>query len=108
MKIQPWMYDQFIKVRQYRPELVDRMIDEILTRQTELRWLVVVGAYLDKEINLGKAAELLEMHRLELKEQFVKQGIPLRLGAETPEKAYAELDAINQWNVDASQNALQR
>jgi predicted HTH domain antitoxin len=105
--IQPWTYNQLIKVRQYRPELVDQMIDEILTRQTELRWLVVVGAYLDGDINLGKAAELLGMHRLELQEQFVMQGIPLRLGSETPEEAHAEFAAITQWNTAAAQNVQQ-
>ena len=105
MMIQPWTYNQLIKIRQYRPELVDQMIDEILTRQTELRWLVVVGAYLDGDINLGKAAELLGMHRLELQEQFVMQGIPLRLGSETLEEAQAELAAITQWNTTAAQNA---
>ncbi len=104
MKIQPWTYDQLIKVRRYRPELVDQMVEEILSRQTELRWLVVVGAYLDREISLGKAAELLGMHRLELEEQFVRQGVPLRLGAETPEEAYAELAAITQWNKAAGEN----
>ncbi|MEA1960418.1 MAG: UPF0175 family protein [Bacillota bacterium] len=70
MMIQAWTYNQLIKVRQYRPELVDQVIEELLNRQAELRWLVVVGAYVDEEINLGKAAELLGMHRLDLQEQF--------------------------------------
>ncbi len=105
MMIQSWTYDQLIKVRQYRPELVDEIIDDILTRQTELRWLVVIGAYLDREINLGKAAELLGVHRLELQEKFVKQGIPLRLGAETPEEAHAEFAAISKWNTSANEKA---
>ncbi len=105
MMIQPWAYNQLIKVRQYRPELVDQMIDEILNRQTELRWLVVIGAYLDGEINLGKAAEILGLHRLELQEKFVKQGIPLRLGAETPEEAHSEFAAITKWNTAANEQA---
>ena len=96
--IQPWAYSQLVKVRQFRPELVDRVVNDILIRQPELNWLVVIGAYLDKEINLGKAAELLGMHRLELQEKFVKQGIPLRLGSETSEEAFAEVAAIFEWN----------
>ena len=103
MMIQPWTYNQLLKVRQYRPELVDQMLDTILTQQEELRRLVIVGAYIDKEINLGKAAELLKIHRLELQEQFVRQGIPIRLGVDTPEEAQAELAAITQWNEAASQ-----
>lgn len=103
MMIQSWTYNQLLKVRQYRPELVDQMLDAILTQQAELRWLVIVGAYLDEEVNLGKAAELLGIHRLELQEQFVRQGIPLRLGVDTPEEAQAEFSAITQWNEAASQ-----
>ena len=102
MIIQPWTYNQLLKVRQYRPELVDQMLDAILTQQAELRWLVIVGAYIDEEINLGKAAELLGIHRLELQEQFVRQGIPLRLGVDTPEEAQSEFAAITQWNEAAS------
>ena len=97
--VQAWTYNQLIKVRQYRPELVDQVIEELLNRQAELRWLVVVGAYLDEEINLGKAAELLGVHRLELQAQFQEQGIPLRLGTETLDEAYAEMAAIRQWNA---------
>ena len=102
--VQAWTYDQLIKVRQYRPELVDQVIEELLNRQTELRWLVVVGAYLDEEINLGKAAELLGLHRLELQEQFREQGIPLRLGVDTVEEAHAEMAAIRQWNTATEQH----
>ncbi len=97
--VQAWTYNQLIKVRQYRPELVDQVIEELLNRQAELRWLVVVGAYLDEEINLGKAAELLGIHRLELQEQFLEQGIPLRFGVDTLEEAHAEMAAISQWNT---------
>ena len=99
--VQAWAYDQLNKVRQYRPELVDNAIEELLSRQAELWKLVVVGAYLDEQINLGKAAELLNMHRLELQAEFQQQGIPLRLGADTIEEAQAELAAIRQWNITA-------
>ena len=100
---QQWTFSQLAKIRQYRPELVDEMVAEALSRQAELRWLVVVGAYLDGEINLGKAAELLGMHRLDLQAQFVKQGIPLRSGTETVEEAIAEFAAISDWNRAAEQ-----
>ncbi|MCP4696746.1 MAG: hypothetical protein GY862_07845, partial [Gammaproteobacteria bacterium] len=83
----------------YRPELVDRVFDKFLAHQPELYRLVVVGAYLDGEINLGKAAELLGLHRTELQAQFLQEGIPLRAGAETLEEAQAEADAVMQWNA---------
>lgn len=97
--VQAWTYDQLNKVRQYRPELVDDAIEELLKRQAELWRLVVVGAYLDEQINLGKAAELLGIHRLELQAQFQQQGIALRLGVDSMEEAQAELAAIRQWNA---------
>ncbi|MBC8183617.1 UPF0175 family protein [candidate division KSB1 bacterium] len=103
--IQSWTYSQLVKVRQFRPELVDQVVDDILTRQPELNWLVVIGAYLDQEINLGKAAELLGMYRLELQEKFVKQGIPLRLGSETSEEAHAEFAATSEWNTSVKEKA---
>ncbi len=104
--VQAWTYTQLIKVRQYRPELVDQVIEELLSRQAELRWLVVVGAYLDEDIGVGKAAELLGIHRLELQEQFLQQGIPLRLGVDTLEEAQAEMAAIRQWNSAAEQGGV--
>lgn len=101
MMVQAWTYNQLIKLRQYRPELVDHVIEELLNQEAELRWLVVVGAYLDEEINLGKAAELLGVHRLELQDQFRAQGIPLRIGVDTIEDAHAEMAAIARWNTAA-------
>jgi predicted HTH domain antitoxin len=101
-----WTFNQLTKLRRYRPELVDQAIDEMLDRQSELRWHLVVGAYLDEEINLGKAAELLGLHRLELKDRFVEKGIPLRIGSETIEEAKAELDAIGSWNSDAERKTV--
>lgn len=106
MIAQAWTFDQLAKLRYYRPELVDTAVEEILNRQEELRWLVVVGAYTDGEINLGKAAELLGLHRLELQARFRMQGIPLRLGCETPEEAKAETDAVTHWNTYPEHNSL--
>ena len=100
---QNWAFSQLTKIRRFRPELVDEMVAEALARQTELQWLVVVGAYLDGEINLGKAAELLGMPRLDLQARFIMQGIPLRVGAENMEEAAAEIAAILQWNQSAEQ-----
>jgi len=36
------------------------------------------------------------MHRLELREKFLIQGIPLRMGIDTLEEARAEMAAITQ------------
>jgi hypothetical protein len=41
----------------------------------------------------------------ELQEQFLAQGIPLRLGVETVEEAQAEMAAISHWNTAAESAA---
>ena len=99
--VRSWMLEQLVKVERHQPEMVDRALKEMLAQQNDLRWSVVVGAYLDGEINLGKAAELLEMNRLELQERFIAQSIPVRLGPDTVEEARAELTAIASWNAEA-------
>ena len=50
-------------------------------------------AYLADEISLGKAAELLGLHRLELQARFHRLGVPLRIGPSTMEEAWAEIKA---------------
>jgi len=99
--VRSWMLEQLVKVEQHQPEMVERAMKEMLAQQNDLRWSVVVGAYLDGEINLGKAAELLGMHRLELQERFIAQSIPVRVGPDTVEEARAELAAIESWNAEA-------
>jgi antitoxin (DNA-binding transcriptional repressor) of toxin-antitoxin stability system len=50
-------------------------------------------ACLAMEISLGKAAELLGLHRLELQEHLHRLGAPLHLGPATLEEAWAEIEA---------------
>jgi predicted HTH domain antitoxin len=101
--VRSWMLEQLVKVERHQPEMVERAVKEMLAQQSDLRWSVVVGAYLDGEINLGKAAELLGMHRLELQERFIAQSIPVRIGPNTIEEARAELAAIESWNAQAEE-----
>ncbi len=93
----PWAMKQLARVREARPELVDRAVEGLLQTDGELRWSVVLSAYLDHEINLGKAAELLEVHELELRERFRDLGVPLRQGSADLAEARAEADALESW-----------
>ncbi len=43
----------------------------MLDEDKDLRWALVVSAYLDGDISLARAAELLDMHALELRERFL-------------------------------------
>ena len=92
-----WVLSQFEKLLYIQPQLMHRVLDKVIQADENLRWAVVVGAYLDGEINLGKAAELLDIHRLELQNRFIEQGVPLRLGPETFEEAKVEVEAWATW-----------
>src|SRR5437763_12986909 len=56
----------------------------------------VLRDYLAERINLGKAAELLQLSRFELEESFQRLGIPLRRGARSIEDAQAEIAAARR------------
>ena len=92
-----WVTDQFAKLGRMRPDLVQPAIQRALQADESLRWAIVVGAYLDGEVNLGKAAELLGLHRLELQSRFREQGIPIRVGPDTKDEAKAEVEAWAVW-----------
>ena len=93
----PWAAKQLEKLRSAQPDLIDSAIARLLDENQDLRWTVVVSAYLDQEVNLGKAAELLQMHELELRDRFVELGIPVRWGNSTTAEAHAEVDALDNW-----------
>ena len=99
---QTWELDQLVRLYQRRPELVTAALDRLLAEDEELRWAVVVGAYLDGQISLGKAAELLDMHALALRDRFLDLGIPLRLGPADLAEARAEVEAMRSWFRRAS------
>ena len=53
---------------------------------------MIINAYLDEKINLGKAAELLGAHRLELQNELREKGVPI-CGL-SKEDMMAEVEAI--------------
>lgn len=95
-----WTFNQLTKLRKQQPKLVANALQSMITGNAELAWSLVVSAYLDEEINLGKAAEMLDMHELELRERFIELGIPLRIGPIDKAEARAEAQAINSWFSD--------
>lgn len=102
--VQTWALEQLVRLYQRRPELVSAALDRLLAEDEELRWAVVVGAYLDGQISLGKAAELLGMQALALRNQFLDLGIPLRLGPADLAEARAEVEAVRSWFRQAVDN----
>ncbi len=92
-----WELPQFQKLSQTQPDLAARALRRLLVDDEELRWAMVVSAYRDGVINLGKAAELLGKHALTLRQEFIGLGIPVRIGPETVAEARAEVEALRSW-----------
>jgi len=92
-----WAFSQLAKLRRQQPKLVETALQQLFEVNQELTWSLVVSAYLDEEINLGKAAELLGLHELELLERFIELGIPLRIGPATIAEAQAEVRSFRAW-----------
>ncbi|MEJ2212447.1 MAG: UPF0175 family protein [Anaerolineae bacterium] len=97
-----WELDQLIKLRERQPELVETAVSRLIRENDEIRWSVAVGAYQEGQVNLGKAAELLDMTEVELRERFTELGIPLRIGPADLAEARAEVNAIRAWFQDRS------
>ena len=94
----PWLYRE-------RPDLAHSLLRSLLDENEELRWSLVVRAYQERRINLGKAAEFLGLHELELRERFLELGIPLRLGAADLVEARAEVEAMRAWYDQESEES---
>jgi predicted HTH domain antitoxin len=99
-----WTFSQLVKLQKKRPDLVDKALEQLRQADPEINWSLVLNAYLDEEINLGKAAELLGLHELELRERFIELGIPLRIGPADMAEARAEVDAIKSWLMTDDQS----
>lgn len=92
-----WTFDYLTKLHKQQPKLVDIALQKMIESNPDIAWSLVVSAYLDEEINLGKAAELLELHELELRDRFLELGIPLRIGPVDKAEAQAEARALRSW-----------
>ncbi|MGC9522634.1 MAG: UPF0175 family protein [Anaerolineae bacterium] len=98
--IQDWQIEQLLKLRERQPELMAQAVRRLVEDNEDVRWSVVVGAYQDEQINLGKAAELLGLSEIELRQRFIELGIPLRVGPADYAEAQAEVEAVRAWFAD--------
>ena len=58
-------------------------------------WNRIIAAYLDGDISLGRAAQLLGVSRFELTERLARLGLPLHLGSATVMEARQELAGLD-------------
>ena len=70
---------------------VDEAFERLLAQNPTLREKMVTSAYLDGDINLGKAAELLGIHPVALRKDLLERGIPIRIGSDSEESLRAEI-----------------
>ena len=75
------------------------LADERVTALTDTqeRFDLVLAHYLAESINLGRAAELLDIYRLDLQARFARLDVPLRIGPANLAEARAEIEAIRTW-----------
>ncbi len=92
-----WLLDEMVKLWDTQLERVAKALEQALATDPELRWAIVVGAYLDEQISLEKAAELLGTDRWTLQQEFQNRGIPIRSGASSLEELLAEVRVWENW-----------
>jgi len=97
-----WEINQLFKLQERQPSLIEQAVHRLLQENEEIRWSVVVGAYRDGQINLGKAAEFLGLPEIELRDRFIDLGIPLRIGSADLAEARAEAEAVRAWFADTT------
>ena len=75
--------------------LSEMQVQEVAkTDDLQAVWNLVISAYLDGDISLGRATLLLDMNRFELSARFNRLSLPLRLGAVDSEDVLVERKAL--------------
>ncbi len=84
------------------PEMTPRGLTEATVQarvaaaggDTQEAWDVIMTAYLDGDISLGRAAALLGTQRFDLLTRFNRLGLPTRLGPQSINEARAEYEVM--------------
>lgn len=90
-----WEVEALKKVGELQPEIIEEILEDLWRRRPELYRSVIINAYIDERINLGKASELLRISRMELEKELKAKGIPVR--HLSTEDIIAEVEAIEKW-----------
>jgi len=90
-----WVLDELKKISEIQPEIIKNLLGEIRRSNFDLYKSIVVGAYVDGRISLGKAAELLGLTRIELQRELKEKGVPIRISSK--EDVMAEAEAVKLW-----------
>lgn len=93
----PVEIEQAVSIFRRRPALFQETLRRMLSEDSDLRWTFVIDLYLDEQVSLAKAAELLELHPLQLQQRLKELGLPVYLGPPDIESAHAEIESITTW-----------
>lgn len=91
-----WQLKQLEKLREIEPDVVDGAIKMLLDKEAVLKEKLIIGAYMDGDINFSKTAELLNLHPVKLREYFLSRGIPVKIGISSGEEIQAEAAAAEK------------
>ena len=102
--VQSYGEDQIVLLDFRDYMILKALVDYALRETTDLQASdvsEVMHRYLDEQISLAKASELLGLSRYELMERFDRLNIPLRLGPETLEDAQEEVASSQYARTEA-------
>ncbi len=90
-----WLIEELHKLTEIKPEAIDKILDDVKNRSPDIFKSLVISAYLDGKISMGKAAEMMGIPRIMLQKEFKDKGIPIRVIS--AEDAIAEVEAMRAW-----------
>lgn len=91
-----WQLKQLEKLGEIEPDIVDGAIKILLEKEVALKEKLIIGAYMDGDINFSKTAELLNVHPVKLRDRFLSKGIPVKIGILSDEEIQAEVAAARK------------
>ena len=102
--VQSYGEDQIVLLDLLDYKILKALVDYALRETNDLQVgdvNEVMRLYLDEQVSLAKASEMLGLSRYELMEHFERLGIPLRLGPETLEDAQEEIASARYARTEA-------
>ena len=86
-----WIIQGLQKLSEIKPDALGKVLGDIAHQRPEIFRSLVLIAYVDGNISLSKAAELLGLTRMELQRQLMSAGIPIRSLSEEDVAAEVEM-----------------
>ena len=90
-----WIIQGLQRLGEIRPEAIEDVFQDIREHKPDIFQSLVIIAYIDGEISLSKAAELLGLTRAEFQNYLKEKGIPVR--SLSKEDIVAEAEMMRAW-----------